>query len=180
MVDYRKIFKHADIFADLAGVENMLWDGAPPIYNDQSIGNFLEQPHQVNVQLSKNSINIISKLQPVFQEQAAQLILRGLRAGLRPEIVEGYRTQERQNELYEQGRSQSGQVVTKTKKSMHTQGLAIDIAQLDENGNITYDASPGFWEEMGAIGKSLGMIWGGDWKSIQDKPHFQYRVNKFQ
>ena len=173
------------MFADLAGVESLIWDGAPPVFNEQEqpVGDFgFQQPQQSQeqVKLSEKSVGMISQLQPAFQEQAAQLILRGLAAGLRPEIVEGYRTQERQDELYEQGRSQPGQVVTKAKKSMHTQGLAIDIAQLDENGNITYDTTPGFWEQMGAIGKSLGMIWGGDWKSIQDKPHFQYKVNKFQ
>ena len=25
----------------------------------------------------------------------------------------------------------------------------------------------------GAIGRTLGLEWGGDWKSIQDEPHFQ-------
>ncbi len=25
------------------------------------------------------------------------------------------------------------------------------------------------------MGKSLGLSWGGDWKSIQDEPHFELR-----
>lgn len=181
MVDFRKIQKFADIFGDLAGVENMIWDGNPPVF-DQSqqqqpqSANFGFQQPQQSVQLSDRSRKMISQLEPVFQEKATQLLLRGLAAGLRPEIVEGLRSQERQNELFEQGRSEPGQIVTKTKNSMHTRGLAIDIAQLDENGEITYEPDdPSFWEKMGQIGRSLGLRWGGDFKSFKDLPHFQYQ-----
>ena len=30
-----------------------------------------------------------------------------------------------------------------------------------------------FFQKVGALGKSIGLEWGGDWKSIVDKPHFQ-------
>jgi len=43
------------------------------------------------------------------------------------EIVEGYRSQARQNHLYEQGRTRDGNVVTWTKSSKHTAGLAVDV-----------------------------------------------------
>lgn len=42
-------------------------------------------------------------------------------------VVEGYRTQERQNQLYQQGRSKPGPVVTWTRNSNHTQGRAVDV-----------------------------------------------------
>jgi len=125
--------------------------------------------------LSENSEQKIAQLDPGFQSKVRQLLLQGLSEGLRPEIAEGYRSQERQNELYEQGRTTPGKMVTQTRHSMHTQGKAVDIAQLDESGKITYDATPGFWDRMGAIGKSLGLMWGGDWKGFKDRPHFQYR-----
>jgi hypothetical protein len=125
--------------------------------------------------LSERSERKIQQLDPGFQPKVRQLLLQGLSEGLKPEIVEGYRSQDRQNELYEQGRSTPGKVVTQTRHSMHTQGKAVDLAQLDESGKITYDVTPGFWDRMGAIGKSLGLMWGGDWKGFKDRPHFQYR-----
>jgi peptidoglycan L-alanyl-D-glutamate endopeptidase CwlK len=99
---------------------------------------------------------------------------QGLQKGLRPEIVEAKRSQSRQEELYEQGRTKPGNIVTWTRNSMHTNGLAVDIAQLDEKGQITYNAKDNFWEEMGRIGKSLNLIWGGDFPK-QDRPHFQFK-----
>jgi D-alanyl-D-alanine carboxypeptidase len=38
------------------------------------------------------------------------------------------------------------------------------------------DASP-LYDIVGAIGKNLGLEWGGDWTSIIDKPHFQLRTD---
>lgn len=130
--------------------------------------------------LSERSRQKISQLKPPeFQQQITQLMLRGLSQGLRPEIVEGLRSQERQDELYAQGRTKPGNIVTKTRSSMHTQGMAVDIAQLDEKGSITYNPDqPDFWDRMGAIGRSLGLNWGGDWKSFKDRPHFQYRAQR--
>jgi len=36
------------------------------------------------------------------------------------------------------------------------------------------DASP-LYDTVGAIGKNLGLDWGGDWSSMIDKPHFQIK-----
>jgi len=130
-------------------------------------------PKENTNNFSKRTLQKVRELDPRLQPIVLELIRKGWESGLRPEIVEGRRSQERQNELYEQGRSKPGQVVTWTRNSKHTQGLAVDIAQLDENGKITYNATPGFWEQMGSIGKSLGLTWGGDWKKTPDKPHFQ-------
>jgi len=47
--------------------------------------------------------------------------------GHRVELVEGYRTQARQDHLYTQGRSRPGQVVTWTRNSAHTRGHAVDV-----------------------------------------------------
>ena len=43
-------------------------------------------------------------------------------------VVEGLRTKQRQEELYAQGRTKPGKVVTWTMKSKHIDGLAVDIA----------------------------------------------------
>lgn len=37
-----------------------------------------------------------------------------------------------------------------------------------------WNPSGELWKKMGEIGKSLGLIWGGDWMSHPDPSHFQY------
>lgn len=61
---------------------------------------------------------------------ACQLLFQEcLKAGIKNVfITETYRSQARQNYLYEQGRTRSGNVVTWTKSSRHTSRLAWDIA----------------------------------------------------
>jgi peptidoglycan L-alanyl-D-glutamate endopeptidase CwlK len=126
---------------------------------------------------------------------------RAQAAGLRPVITEGKRSQARQNELWAKGRTCSncgyvaqtadvpkvcprcgatntfsGKVVTRTRKSAHSSGLAVDIYQLDEKGKVDLSPEPGFYDQMAQIARSLGIMWGGDWKGFKDKPHFQYRA----
>ncbi len=33
-------------------------------------------------------------------------------------------------------------------------------------------------KKIAPVGKSLGLEWGGDWKSIVDNPHFQLKTGK--
>lgn len=91
------------------------------------------------------------------------------RQGLNVLITETYRSQQRQNELYAQGRTASGKKVTWTRHSRHTSRRAWDICQNvkgQEYSNTT------FFRRCGEIAKSLGIIWGGDW-STPDMPHFE-------
>ena len=46
-------------------------------------------------------------------------------------VVEGVRTEKRQQELYAQGRTKPGKVVTWTMNSKHIDGLAVDLAPYD-------------------------------------------------
>lgn len=63
---------------------------------------------------------------------AGEFLLRDCEAlNLQFRITEAYRTQERQNQLYAQGRVKPGKVVTWTKNSMHTKKLALDIVPLN-------------------------------------------------
>lgn len=91
-------------------------------------------------------------------------------------VTEGYRTFARQQELYEQGRSKAGLIVTNAKAgySFHNYGIAFDVA-FKKGKAISWD---GNWDLIGKIGKSLGLEWGGDWASFKDKPHFQLTKGK--
>lgn len=50
-------------------------------------------------------------------------------------------------------------------------GLAFDVCKNSKGREYDDNA---FWQRIGAIGKKLGFTWGGDWRSIVDKPHFQW------
>ena len=81
-----------------------------------------------------------------------------------------YRSQEEQNELYAQGRTKPGSIVTWTLKSKHILREAFDIAVL-KNGKITWYAND--YKIPGEIGTKIGLNWGGNWKK-KDYPHFEY------
>ena len=48
----------------------------------------------------------------------------------------------------------------------------LTLSGLMERTPIYYD-NDGFFTKVGKIGVGLGLEWGGNWKSIPDKPHFQ-------
>ena len=75
------------------------------------------------------------------------------RRGLAVLITETLRTKERQNELYEQGRTAPGKIVTWTKNSKHMTGLAWDICK-NKKGEEYSDLK--FFEECGMV---LGDCW---------------------
>ena len=89
-----------------------------------------------------------------------------------------YRSQEDQDSLYAQGRTKPGPKVTWVQHSRHTDRIAFDIAILrdgkptwDTKADVNEDDRPDY-EQAGIIGESLGMKWGGRWKT-PDYPHFE-------
>jgi hypothetical protein len=74
-------------------------------------------------------------------------------------VIEGLRSQERQNELVKQGKS-------KTKFGKHVQGKAVDIAPypIDWNARDDFHYLGGF---VLGVAASMGVDirWGGDWSS---------------
>ena len=67
-------------------------------------------------------------LNPDFRSRLGRVITRMHdEFGKDVQLVEGFRTQSRQDFLYDQGRSRPGDVVTWTKSSKHTLGLAADV-----------------------------------------------------
>lgn len=111
-------------------------------------------------------------LVPEVRAKAYEFFGRLEAHGLRPRMVQGYRSFAEQNKLYAQGRSTAGQVVTKAKggESYHNYGLAFDIAFLNEDGSVDFNVS----ETVAKVGEDLGLEWGGRWVEFQDKPHFQF------
>lgn len=113
----------------------------------------------------------ISELLPVAQTACRLLFQECYKAGIRDIfITETYRSQARQNYLYEQGRTRPGQIVTWTKSSRHTSRLAWDIAVAPPKS--LYDVAT--LSKVGAIARKLCITWGGDWPANNiDRPHFE-------
>ena len=116
----------------------------------------------------------VTALHPDLQEKISQLKEKCRLAGLSIGISECLRTVTEQDALYAKGRTAPGKVVTNARgatfSSMHQWGIAFDFYRSDGSG--AYNDADGFFTKVGEIGQSLGLEWGGAWKT-SDKPHFQ-------
>nr|WP_246055254.1 M15 family metallopeptidase [Pseudalkalibacillus caeni] len=134
-----------------------------------------EEQHQKDAKMP-------DKLHPVVEKKKNKLIRRAEDKGINVVITEGFRSVEKQNELYQQGRSDESNIVTNAKggESYHNYGLAIDFALKRKDDVITWDLEydgnnngKSDWLEIVKIAKSLGFQWGGDWQHFKDYPHLQ-------
>ena len=118
----------------------------------------------------------INTLHPAIRTRAYQFLAKSALKGINLRITFGMRTFQQQQDLYDQGRTKPGLVVTKAKpgQSFHNYGLAIDVCPVVD-GKFDWESKR--WTEISDIGKSLGFSWGGDWKNFRDIPHFEYPPN---
>lgn len=116
-----------------------------------------------------------TKLHPELQSVAAEFEEKCKNAGLNVLITETYRSKAEQDALYAQGRTTPGNIVSNAKYplSPHCWGVAFDFCR-NVRGR-EYDDSDGFFRKCGEIGKSLGLFWGGDFRSFVDKPHLELK-----
>lgn len=117
----------------------------------------------------------IRTLNPAIQGMARTLVREVFKQlGTVIKVTSGLRTYEEQDELYAQGRTKPGPKVTGARGgySNHNFGLAFDVTIFEGNRPIWESR---LYKKVGEIGKSLGLSWGGDWKSLVDEPHFELR-----
>jgi peptidoglycan LD-endopeptidase CwlK len=85
-------------------------------------------------------------------------------------VIEGLRTPERQKKLVASGAS-------KTLNSRHITGHAVDLVPIGPNGKAAFDWP--LYNKLGPAVKAAAekegvkIVWGGDWKSFKDGPHFE-------
>ena len=124
----------------------------------------------------------VTQLHPRLQEKFELLQKKCAQKGIKIKATECLRTAKEQDALYAKGRTAPGNKVTnaqgKDAKSMHQWGVAFDVAidmDVDKDGDVDirdlYNVK--LLNVVGRIGQSIGLEWGGSWKSIMDKPHFQ-------
>ena len=124
----------------------------------------------------------VTQLHPRLQAKFKLLQKKCAQKGIKIKATECLRTAKEQDALYAKGRTAPGAKVTnaqgKDAKSMHQWGVAFDVAidmDTDNDGDVDirdlYNVK--LLNVVGKIGQSIGLEWGGSWKSIVDKPHFQ-------
>lgn len=102
-------------------------------------------------------------------------------------VAQGVRTKEEQAQLYAQGRTKPGNIVTWTLNSNHIKksdgfGYAVDL--------VPFTAGRANWEDQqmfyllatlmfqAAMEEGLQIAWGGHWQGKKDLPHFELKTRK--
>jgi peptidoglycan L-alanyl-D-glutamate endopeptidase CwlK len=107
-----------------------------------------------------NPINpYVEKFKQVMEDEGAPV-----------RIGEVRRSVERQRELYAQGRTTPGSIVTWTLQSKHIRGRAFDFDFVDSFDQDDDEA----WELAGAVGRGLGLVWLPD-RGVPDYRHLELR-----
>lgn len=124
----------------------------------------------------QKSIDRLNELHPSIRQSAIDAYTEACRVtpvGVHPFITEAHRSFKRSDDLYAQGRTKPGSIVTNAKggQSIHNYYLAIDFVLLI-NGKMSWVVDEN-WKKVAAIFKKHGFTWGGDWKSFKDYPHFE-------
>ena len=91
-------------------------------------------------------------------------------------LIEGFRSSARQQELFAQGRTKPGQIVTQkngtTNKSNHQSSLAADIG-IFRGRKYIEDPEARIMDYWGHCCRAQGLTWGGDW-AFKDYPHTEW------
>lgn len=146
----------------------------------------------MHFKLSSRSLNTLATVHPDMQRVVKRAIDLTTVDFL---VVQGRRTWDEQARLYGQGRTVNQMAsaglptvyaqphlpkVTWTMRSNHLSGHAVDlVAWVD--GRPNWDTNKGFYENIAHAMKAAAqiegvpIIWGGDWVSNKDYPHFEMR-----
>jgi D-alanyl-D-alanine carboxypeptidase len=118
---------------------------------------------------STEVINDIMLLEPITRQLVLAIIADAIAQGVKLMVFETYRSQERQQLLFNQGATKLRTV------GVHHYGLACDIVK-DINGSPSWK---GDFSLLGQLAHHHGLIWGGDWgtptmhHSFIDSDHVQ-------
>lgn len=125
----------------------------------------------------------LEDLHPRVRAMAQRLLDDAKGAGIPLTVTFTLRSMATQSALYAQGRTKPGKIVTNARAgySYHNFGLALDVVPTELLKLPNWGDTPAnqaranaLWARVGAIGKAIGFRWGGDFKSIKDRPHFEW------
>ena len=141
-------------------------------FNEHEVRNEVERVQMELVPSDPTTVERIAKLHPKVRDTFAAFVATAEQElNIKLRVSQGLRTIAEQNALYAQGRSKPGRKVTNAKggQSYHNYGLAIDLVQLI-GSSVNWQFK---YELLEPIATRFGIEWGGNFKSILDRPHFQ-------
>ena len=118
---------------------------------------------QTTAARTKLQQEVLAGLKPEAAGLALLLLEQAKAKGIELRIISGYRSPEQQAELF-------AKKLSATRISTHNTGLAFDVVVIAD-GKATFDAKK--YDAVGELGKSIGLVWGGDWSGFRDPPHFE-------
>ena len=118
------------------------------------MGNFYSEVISLDARFRSSSlVDDPALLEPVTRQLVQQLLATAQRIGIALMIYETYRSQQRQQELFNNGATKLRAV------GVHHYGLACDIVR-SVNGEPSWKGDFSF---LGNLAQNCGLIWGGDW-----------------
>lgn len=136
----------------------------------------------------------LTELHPRVAALALRLIEESKKQGIDLLITSTYRDIESQNALYRIGRNIKGAGITKSRpmgnivtnasggQSFHNWRVAFDFVPIVAGKAMWNNIA--MFKMVGAIGKSLGLEWAGDWQRMKEMAHFQltdgFTIKDFQ
>lgn len=119
-----------------------------------------EYPREATAKIDRH--NDIMVLHPAVRTAVVNVYVQLQSEGIPFRIFEAFRFPERQADLYAQGRTKPGGIVTYAKpwSSYHQYGLAVDFV-LFINGDWSWDTSSSkiaFWNRLHALGAEQGLM----------------------
>lgn len=121
----------------------------------------------------------LKTLTPAAERQARKWLAACRESGLNVVVICGTRTFAEQAQIYAQGRTSPGPIVTHAKpgSSFHNFGCAWDFVIFPQVGPAGGIGEPQWGSpdmtKAGMIAESQGLVWGGHFKSPVDTPHVQ-------
>jgi len=144
---------------------------AAPVAAPATTGSIVPLPKDPNTRLVDPR-----QLHPKFREALDHLLVRAAEEGRPFKLFEAFRTPERQQWLYAQGRTRPGGIVTKALpwQSFHQFGLGADLV-LFVNGQWTWSSDGGLgahWKRLPELAKEVGL------RSLSwEAPHVELAVD---
>jgi peptidoglycan L-alanyl-D-glutamate endopeptidase CwlK len=136
-------------------------------------------PDHGSMEFDARSERNLRSLTPEAERQFRIWLRRVRQVGIPAVIICGTRTFAEQADIYAQGRTKPGLIVTRAKpgQSAHNYGMAIDFVVFEGVSAAGGVGEPQWvgplMTQAGRIALDLGLDWGGVWTGFQDPPHIQ-------
>ena len=102
-------------------------------------------------------------LEPILREKVGCILQEAKRRGTPLALFETFRSEARQEQLFEAKRTQLRKV------GVHHYGLACDLVRIVD-GRLDWEADHGV---VGELAEAHRLVWGGAWQTIHDPYHVQ-------